>query len=262
MAVGTVLTAIKGNMIQYNITHELSRALTHSLAAFCSRIVIIKDRPNIDLVYIRSYFAALFKLDNLINQMPSFVAGDLTPVVTANQELLDSIPEQWKLDELFVAIHEFSLGLTDAMFPAPGSEVRIFTPSLPHGIQHPSSTLTPLFDVLRDVPYVLADYHTNEVYLPVLSHTVKWTVGLIVLYARLASAEALDMVPELPELTGNVYCSIPEDIEDFGSISLLMQKQYQLAKIFNSFGCGLPDFLDPKFYPENFVLPSPDEVNP
>lgn len=193
--------------------------------------------------------------------MPSFVVGDLTPAVTANQELLDSIPEQWKLDELFVAIHEFSLQLTEAMFPPPGVEVRIFTPALPHGIEHPSSTLNPLFDVLRDVPYVLADYHSNEVYRSVLPHTIKWTVGLIVLYARLASADALDMVPELPELLGNVYGSIPEDMENFGSISLLMQKQYQLAKIFNTFGCGLPDYLDPIYYPVGFELPVPETVS-
>jgi len=203
---------------------------------------------------IATYLDTLCLLDEVINKCQSLTETNGDSITNALAELV-ALPEQVAMSSK-ISKAPFSLvgEIKDALYPAAGESVEITSSAPQFGIHHPSSSLRALFDLIRDIPFILYNYETMEIYWDSFPILMPWIDGILSLYKRLLAATPEDMVPEISMLTNELYNTIPHDMPEFGSISLLMQKQYQLSMIFNPHGCSLPTTLKEEYQPDGFGL--------
>lgn len=239
-------------MKDFDLRVSLSSALIQSVKDFLVYLSIVDKKSLHAANSVSNFCNVLFKIETTINLSPNLDSNDgLENFVNSIYDLKNAIDEVAEPRLISPRPSDLANALLEAFLPS-GEEVRIFSSNPSFGAHHPTACILPVFDMIRDVPFILADYNENLVYYEVLKYTANWTLNLFALYERLTSATEFDMVPDLAALAVQTYFTIPKDLADFPSKSLLMQKQLQLALITNTHGAHLPVELEPMFYPVDF----------
>lgn len=193
-----------------------------------------------------------YSLDDFVNCLFSVSTEEgRSTVVAAAANLIETLELTQYSSIQKVELTEVAIALFEWISQSEVSNISIIhSPPVHYDVHDSRASMIPLLDILRDVPYIIGDYENHSVYkIPEYQNIVQWASGLLRVYVAMSKLTDNEQYVELPVLIQDAYSCIPTDIDLFGSLSLLMQKQYQLALVFNTFGANLPVVLDDQFRP-------------